>query len=354
MRIRVVKRLFCLIILIGFLSGKLFSAELKGNIKLTEDWQPVIFLASINSPENLNVASPDFIISKTFINPDGSFEFRNIILSENPQFYRFYLVKNENSTVEFNLNDNRNFVHFILDNSSEFVFNAEIKANTLKIIDVANDYKNQKLIDFEAKYQEKKLHFKGDLSKAQKEFLTIDLENYIRNFVDSCENTMVGLFALYQIEEKETDFLRNNEFYFNFQKKINHEFPNAVYTEAYNDLLQDLVGFKEMVCEIPGVIPKWKDYLLIIEGIVIFVLLIVLIWVIRNFRIRNKKNGNSYANLTSKEKEILRLLANGKTNKEIAKELFIELSTVKTHINSIYKQLELSNRKEAINYYHSL
>ncbi|HMH32781.1 MAG TPA: helix-turn-helix transcriptional regulator [Puia sp.] len=51
--------------------------------------------------------------------------------------------------------------------------------------------------------------------------------------------------------------------------------------------------------------------------------------------------------LTTKEVQILQLIAEGKTNKEIAGVYFIELSTVKTHINNIYSKLYLSNRKEA-------
>jgi DNA-binding NarL/FixJ family response regulator len=69
---------------------------------------------------------------------------------------------------------------------------------------------------------------------------------------------------------------------------------------------------------------------------------------------KNIKSQNSFLNLTIKEREILKLLATGKTNKEIAQELYVELSTVKTHINSIYKQLHISNRKEAVDYYQDL
>lgn len=61
--------------------------------------------------------------------------------------------------------------------------------------------------------------------------------------------------------------------------------------------------------------------------------------------------GQSYrdplAMLTSKEVQVLRLLAESKTNKEIAATLFVEVSTVKTHINNIYSKLSVSNRKEA-------
>ncbi len=51
--------------------------------------------------------------------------------------------------------------------------------------------------------------------------------------------------------------------------------------------------------------------------------------------------------LTAKEVQILQLIAEGKTNKEIAAVHFIEISTVKTHINNIYSKLSLTSRKEA-------
>ena len=53
--------------------------------------------------------------------------------------------------------------------------------------------------------------------------------------------------------------------------------------------------------------------------------------------------------LSMREREVIQLVAQGKTNQQIADELFIALSTVKTHINNIYKILEVKNRREAIN-----
>jgi DNA-binding NarL/FixJ family response regulator len=55
--------------------------------------------------------------------------------------------------------------------------------------------------------------------------------------------------------------------------------------------------------------------------------------------------------LTQKELLILAQIAVGKSNKEIAAENFVELSTVKTHINNIYSKLGVNNRKEAIKAY---
>jgi DNA-binding CsgD family transcriptional regulator len=53
--------------------------------------------------------------------------------------------------------------------------------------------------------------------------------------------------------------------------------------------------------------------------------------------------------LSIREKEVFRKILEGKNNKQIAGELFVELSTVKTHINNIYKILKVRNRPEAIN-----
>jgi ATP/maltotriose-dependent transcriptional regulator MalT len=52
--------------------------------------------------------------------------------------------------------------------------------------------------------------------------------------------------------------------------------------------------------------------------------------------------------LTARELEVLHLLARGRSNKEIAKELVISLGTVKWHNNRIYGKLNVSSRTQAI------
>lgn len=51
--------------------------------------------------------------------------------------------------------------------------------------------------------------------------------------------------------------------------------------------------------------------------------------------------------ITRREKEILVLLANGKTNEEIAKALYLSLSTIKNHISMLFARLRISNRSQA-------
>jgi DNA-binding CsgD family transcriptional regulator len=52
--------------------------------------------------------------------------------------------------------------------------------------------------------------------------------------------------------------------------------------------------------------------------------------------------------LSFKEREVLNHVLAGKSNKEICATLFIEHSTLKSHINHIYKKLEVKTRKEIV------
>jgi ATP/maltotriose-dependent transcriptional regulator MalT len=52
--------------------------------------------------------------------------------------------------------------------------------------------------------------------------------------------------------------------------------------------------------------------------------------------------------LSERELEVLTLLASGRTNAEIAKDLFVAVGTVKSHVNSIYRKLDAANRAEAV------
>jgi DNA-binding NarL/FixJ family response regulator len=50
--------------------------------------------------------------------------------------------------------------------------------------------------------------------------------------------------------------------------------------------------------------------------------------------------------LTTREREVLRLIAQGYTYKEIARELFISVKTVETHVSSVLRKLQLSSRHQ--------
>jgi len=64
-------------------------------------------------------------------------------------------------------------------------------------------------------------------------------------------------------------------------------------------------------------------------------------------REKRKDNGN---NLTQRELQVLELITEGMINKEIAQRLYISEKTVKNHISSIFKKLNVSDRTQAAVY----
>jgi len=105
----------------------------------------------------------------------------------------------------------------------------------------------------------------------------------------------------------------------------------------------------------------WSNYPFIALILVFITFLIAIVWVKierqkTQLLIREIKNNASekysideeklYA-LSGRQKEVFDQIIQGKSNKEIISELNIELSTLKTHINQIYKVLNIKNRKEA-------
>lgn len=52
--------------------------------------------------------------------------------------------------------------------------------------------------------------------------------------------------------------------------------------------------------------------------------------------------------LSEREREVLQLLADGRSNEQIAAQLFISINTVKTHLSNVYVKLDAKRRTEAI------
>jgi DNA-binding NarL/FixJ family response regulator len=56
----------------------------------------------------------------------------------------------------------------------------------------------------------------------------------------------------------------------------------------------------------------------------------------------------TFPELTAREEEVLSLVAQGKSNQQIAKELFLSLKTVRNHVSNIFLKLQVADRAQAV------
>lgn len=317
-----------------------------GKVSLKGEWQYQIFLATVNKLDNYYSDNAEFIVNTAPINVDGSFTLTGDNLPEYAQFYRLYLIKTEHS--EFNAclfvgGEEHNFIHIILDNQSEL----EIWADTSQYApfsdySVVGDIENvmmEKLSQLVyPSYQFYELKFPAGIR-----FSRDKLNRDLFEFADTCSSTLVSLAAI-----NNTDFdayIETHKAQYNdFGKELNEQLKNHPYNKDYKRKLR---YYKDDYYSSTA-FWIWK-----IVSLGLALLCLILFWKIQQLKKYKKQKEQPLSKkaeiyLTSQEIRILQHIRQGKSNKEIAAELFIELSTVKSHINKLYAKLKVKNRKEAV------
>lgn len=336
-----------LCLLVGLVAPLAAQYKIEGKVNLGADWQPKVYLAAVKKLSDYYRTSPDMIVNTAAVNADGTFILEGDNLPEEKQFYRIYLMKKQNTDYDACLyfgSDDHNFAHLILEKGAQI----SLTANPLSIApfgeySVNGDADNH-LMRSLSKIVFPSFYFYRIKFPTELKFSENKLHTDLINFADTCANTLVALAAVNNTDFDEY-FDPNESFYRDFGERLKTEIPNSIYTKNYllkvgyyaNEESQNLTGW------LPG----------FIQGLGLGLLLLFIGWLFN----RNKQGTDSTKNvstnpivdvqLTSKEREILALIKEGHTNKEIATNLFVEVSTVKTHINKIYSKIGVSNRSEA-------
>ncbi|NND62747.1 MAG: helix-turn-helix transcriptional regulator [Flavobacteriaceae bacterium] len=134
--------------------------------------------------------------------------------------------------------------------------------------------------------------------------------------------------------------LSDNTYYDKLKTRLEANYPNTSYAQQFAANLRSdkvLIGSEDS-----SGLPWW----IYVLGIVSFLSLVGNFYFfgkIKNLK-RVKSNGKQL--LSKQEQKVLDLILQDKTNKEIAQEMFVSVSTVKTHINNLYKKLNVSSRDE--------
>ena len=263
-----------------------------------------IFISTKNSIGEYNIIASADIDSNGFFNINKE-------LDSNIKLYKISV----NNTAE----DNSKY--FLLSNNDSLSFGiGEI---------LFNEYNNTNSIDNEWQKFNK---FREDLNINQPKNYLKQIRQYSE---DSLKTLAIKLLSVKELHEKnllQEDILVNMSYYLRFLEELkSSEINNLEYFFLENELaLQSLKKAEQ----------KYK----LSKIIILILVLIIALTILFNIKRTNK----NIEELSKQEINIKKHIIEGKSNKEIAKELFISLSTVKTHITNIYNKLNVSNRNELI------
>lgn len=180
----------------------------------------------------------------------------------------------------------------------------------------------------------KRLESKLKLSESPSHDESLKLRSYAK---DSIQILGVKLMAIKLLDEKrllDRDISENKAYYIAVLNKLKE---STIPSSEYLFLEEKMAFISQKELEKQLAQSQWLN---IGMAVMTLALLIFFFWF-------KKRAQHADLPLLSKQEITVRnLILQGKTNKEIANELYISLSTVKTHITHIYHKLNVANRQE--------
>lgn len=345
-----VKHIFLILVCsIAFFTTACAEYQITGHVNLSPNWQRQIFLSTINKLDNYYMADPSNIIQVGSINDDGSFILSGDNLPPDARFYRLYLIKEENTEFDACMyigGDDHNFIHLILDNNTHITLEADHVSNSPFSNCKITGSPSNSLLGSLSELVSPSFYFHEIKFPSELQFSKQKLNRNLFHFADTCKNTLVSLAALINTDMDQY-YDAESARYEAFAERLSDNLPNHDYTDNYFRKLNYHKGSTTSNKSLPW----WATLIIALLSFS----LIAALFKIRSLSTKgielDKQTSTDHPNkqiiLTQQEDKILNLIFDGKSNKEIASELFIELSTVKTHINKLYKKLDVKNRNEA-------
>ncbi|GHA35180.1 hypothetical protein GCM10007103_15910 [Salinimicrobium marinum] len=321
-------KIVSLIIFVVFSYVQLFSQNsVSGfvNMETTVGQEQQVVLTKLTPQGN---PDPNQVVSTAKIQKDGFFAFEDAVLSAKDQAYAVQ-VKGKPSEGKKQLDTIiSDFRSFILSGKDTLFFHKGSELFSEYSTNSKADQEWQKLKEYE-----KKVKYQDQITPDE---YALQTRKYTK---DSLQILLVKLFSIQTLDKKkllDKDIKENPDFYLDLLKKLQQsDLEPSSYAYLENKIMmthQDIIERKYTIS--------------MVFNFLGFSGILGLLFVV--FRMRKKSHFTPTVPLSKQENNVKDLIMQGKTNKEIAAELFISISTVKTHTSNIYSKLNVSNRKELL------
>lgn len=294
----------------------------------------------------------DQIVQKSEVDSLGHFSFEGNNLNVQNRIYRIHLdgcSDNTGSNHFLGRCNNSKNVLFIANNKDTVSFPTSFEDQSLCTISSTNP-KSGLLLEIDGLKEHMAYDFAQYPSEASKKLNLDKWFQTLHNFGKEANEPLAELYIYDFLSDKRNETFRfyledltTNDYYDNLSERLSNTYPQAEFTHQYQAEIstdEDLASFSR---------PKSSKW----NRTIIALLAVSLLGNFLFFLGKRKKDSTSklLEKLTPQEQKIVNLILQNKTNKEIASELFVSVSTIKTHINNLYKKLDVTSRDEMLQHF---
>lgn len=312
------------------------------------------YLVLVEDYKKSNLLLSENIIAESRIDSNYRFSFSGNYLKDYNQYYNIYVDNCNNS-----INDSKHLLNkcdsqisrlFVANNCDSINFPLNGLNQMLCTLNSASNETKNNLAKIDSLQEELLSDHCLTINDAQRNIIYTNYFKELKSFSSSMNEPLAELYA-YGIYSGENSFsrtqylkdLKTSDYYHELLARMEVVYPNSPYTsQLKKDLEQDVYFESQAGVSIYKTLTFSLGTLLLIAISLIIVLL---------KKTKESEISIDYKQvLTSQELKVFGLMKQQLSNKEIADNLFVSVSTIKSHINNIYTKLSIKSRKEIENF----
>lgn len=313
-------------------------------------WKGKVYLSIIEDYRKLTGVFQEQIINLAIPDSTGFFIFKGDNLLPENRIFRIHVdacSEKEVNENHFNGHCSNSKEIIFIANNTETLYLPLSEENEMFCNLISNDEKARALLKIDSLKEEMKYEFASYRSEANQKLNSKKWFKKLQDFSSSLNEPLAELYTYTFLSNRSNELysyyledLKTNNFYKQLENKLQKKYPTSPYTKQYSaELASDYFLVNKL--------PKSKN----INWLIFLIPLLLASGVYHFFqhrKIQQLKNKNTSKKelLSPQEKKVLDFILQDKTNKEIANLMFVSLSTVKTHINNLYKKLQVTNRED--------
>jgi DNA-binding CsgD family transcriptional regulator len=309
-----------------------------------------VYLSVVEDYRKISGVFPEQILSKTVADSTGYFIFSGNNLPSENRIYRIHVdtcSEDDQNTTHFTGHcPNSEEVVFIANNSDKlslpFSFDMEIFCSVVSKNEKANAF-----LKIDSLKNEMRFAFGTYRSEANRKINSKKWFSILQQYGEQLEEPLAELYSYVYLSDRTQNLhtyyledLKSNPYYEELGVRLKSKYPNTSYSLQYES---EISSDKFLVSTNKSSSLPWWLYLL---GVVSVLSILGNFYFFRKLRKMTQQIPSLEDSLSKQERKVLDLILEDKSNKEIASEMFVSLSTIKSHINNLYKKLNVSSRDE--------